>query len=351
MYFAVLWKNMNISLRELQLVNPINIKKQWIIVYFDCEKPEYLSLLWWITKWWEITQLWEVTLENVKIIWVNDDKLWLFLKRSQWVKRYKLTDVVKTDLDVKKDGVEVIAFDDHIHAWTKVWVVKWYQNISLFEEVDFGKPARGMEIWMMPAKLTQIMLNIWVSEYLKLNWELKIENWELTIYDPFAWFGTTGFIANALWYHFIWSDINITPFKQNIKWWESSKFYNDKKFTIFKHDIKEGFKKDFLKNVDVLVTEGRLGPVVKKDPNENEFVQNMKLIDDIYSSYVKHIDDFYDKIINIFTIPVYIWKDNYIKDILTHDAEWKNYTLEFVEEIYSRKGQKVGRQIVVMSKN
>jgi len=39
-------------------------------------------------------------------------------------------------------------------------IVEGYQPIYLYEVVDFEKPARSMQMGMIPAKLTHIMLNI-----------------------------------------------------------------------------------------------------------------------------------------------------------------------------------------------
>ncbi|MEI8008619.1 MAG: hypothetical protein WCI00_04345 [bacterium] len=39
-------------------------------------------------------------------------------------------------------------------------IVEQYQNIELYEAIDFGKPGRSMEMGMMPAKLAHIMINI-----------------------------------------------------------------------------------------------------------------------------------------------------------------------------------------------
>ena len=35
-----------------------------------------------------------------------------------------------------------------------------YQNIRLYEVIDFEKPGRSMQMGMMPAKLTHTLLNI-----------------------------------------------------------------------------------------------------------------------------------------------------------------------------------------------
>lgn len=52
-----------------------------------------------------------------------------------------------------------------------------YQNIKLYEVVDFEKPGRSMQMGMMPAKLTHALLNI----------GLALENSsDPLIYDPFT---------------------------------------------------------------------------------------------------------------------------------------------------------------------
>ena len=53
-----------------------------------------------------------------------------------------------------------------------------YQNIRLYEVIDFEKPGRSMQMGMMPAKLTHTLLNIGLS-YLK-------EQDKTLIYDPFV---------------------------------------------------------------------------------------------------------------------------------------------------------------------
>ena len=42
-------------------------------------------------------------------------------------------------------------------------LITGYQNIERFELIDIQKPVRGMEVGMMPAKLTQILVNIGVG--------------------------------------------------------------------------------------------------------------------------------------------------------------------------------------------
>jgi len=344
MYFVILWKNRDISLKELQILNPTNIKfTENNVVLFDTQDYKSLYKLWWIIKWGRVDLLDNVFFEWINIVGTNHEFLWNHIKRNYWVRRFKFLELEKSDLEIKEKWMEIIYFwEKYFDEWV-IWVVEGYQDIKLFEEVDFGKPVRGMEIGMMPAKLALIILNIWIN---------KLQSaWELTVYDPFVGFGTTWFLANHFGYNFIWSDINITPLKENIKWWQKHDLTKSNlKFTIFKHDVLEPFDKPFLKNVDLIVTEWWLWPVIKQNVWDKEFNENMNKIYDIYKPFLVNINNFFDKITVIFTIPVYAWKENFIKDRLLQTLPKLWFEFEFIDEIYQRKNQKVGRQIVIIKK-
>lgn len=348
MYFVVLGKNKQISLKELELVNPINLKVKWNIAIFDTDVSGSLSNLWWIIKWWELIDHdlidKKCDMSDPKILfWVSSNDIWRMLKKDFWIKRYKIVESDKTDMEIKNWGVELIDM-----SWSDIWIVRWYQNIKIYETIDFDKPIRWMEIWMMPSKLTHILINLWIA-LINSNSSSVISNY--TIYDPFAWFGTTWFMANYLWYDFIWSDINITSFKQNMKWWESSWYDNkDKKMTIFKHDINDKFDKPFLKNINLVVTEWWLWPTISARTQKNELEKNQDNIFDIYKKFINNINDFYDNIAVVFTMPIYIWKDNFVWERIKALLEDLNLKYEFIDEIYARKEHKVGRQIVLLTK-
>lgn len=63
-------------------------------------------------------------------------------------------DLLHTDLDVKNKGIELIRIGNQRAQ------VLGYQNIKLYEVIDFEKPGRSMQMGMMPAKLTHSLLNI-----------------------------------------------------------------------------------------------------------------------------------------------------------------------------------------------
>jgi len=240
-------------------------------------------------------------------------------------------------LEIKEKWVEIFNIDKQ-----NIWIVQWYQNISLYENIDFEKPVSGMQIGMMPSKLAHIMINIWLS-----NIEQK-EN--ITIYDPFVGFGTTGFLANYLGYDFIWSDINITPFKQNLKRWKESSFLQNNRLIDFKRDINTPFQKSFLKNVNLIVTEWWLGPLITHKTRLHQQQQNFIKILDIYKNFIQNVNDFYDQITCVFTVPVYFGKDFYAVDYLKNFCHRFNLDCQVLDEIYMRTWQTVGRAIFVVTK-
>jgi len=64
-------------------------------------------------------------------------------------------DIFHTDREIKNKGKEIINLENGLYG-----IVEQYQNIELYEAIDFGKPGRSMNMGMMPAKLAHIMINI-----------------------------------------------------------------------------------------------------------------------------------------------------------------------------------------------
>ena len=189
MYFAVIGNFPEITLAELQMVQAKNIQKVWAhILVFDTKNEPLLQNMASLVKWWKIISqpdFWWY-LEWKKILWMADENLAVKLKKQYDIKRYKKVDILHTDLDVKKKGIELIKI------WAEWGIVLWYQNIKLYELADFDKPGRSMQMWMMPAKLTHTMINIAISN-------TQTDNAKL-IFDPFCWTWTTWIISNYLWY-------------------------------------------------------------------------------------------------------------------------------------------------------
>lgn len=97
----------------------------------------------------------QTLLADVKIIGIQNENNGKHLKRTAGIRRYKLVDLFHTDKEIKNKGKEIINLENGLYG-----IVEQYQNIELYEEIDFGKPGRSMNMGMMPAKLTHMMINI-----------------------------------------------------------------------------------------------------------------------------------------------------------------------------------------------
>ncbi len=350
MYFAIIWKNKTISLKELELVNPQNIKEITnILITFDIDKPELLQTLWWVIKRGKVVEKDDLSkeIEWKKILWTKEKELWLKLKKEYWIKRFKTVDWLKTDIEVKKKWIEIIRFHQNL------WVVKWYQDIKFYEKVEFDKPGRSMKMWMMPAKLTHIMINIGLqnSEFIvQKNSEPWIINSELKIYDPFAGSGTTGFIANYLWYDFIWSDINIEHLKINQDRWSKQNECNKKSFEIFQHDINDPIPEDKLTEETLIISEWRLWPIVTQMTRKSEVQKYQQEVRDLYREFIYKISNAKKRnnIKAVFTIPYYLKFENFLEKEIKSLCEYLKLNFDSVDEVYSREKQKVGRKIIII---
>ena len=160
MYFAILGKNPEISKVELQLIQPKNISspKKGILV-FDTDFAEKISTLGGIIKAGSVVKEKDLpeVLKDVKIIWIKEIANGKHLKQTIGIKRFKTVDFFHTDKEIKEKWLELINLGNGNYG-----VVEQYQNIPLYETIDFEKPARSMQMGMMPAKLTHMMINIWL---------------------------------------------------------------------------------------------------------------------------------------------------------------------------------------------
>lgn len=346
MYFVILWKHKEISIEELRILKPLNLKVYKDVAYFETKNFDYISKLWWVIKYWEIISIDDIGkyLDWVQLIWVNEDNLWVLIKRKYWIKRYKHIKTMWTDIDIKESGKEFILIWEELNKDSLIWVVTWYQDISLFETIDFEKPSRSMNVGMMPAKLTSMLVNIWLSQLDK--------NDDITIYDPFVGLGTTWFVVNYLSYNFIWSDLNITPCKQNFTWWEKTKYFKPwLKNSLFKHDVKQSFEKNFLKSVDLIVSEWWLGPVMKWFVSEKTKQYNINQIYEVYKAFFENVKNFWSQITVVITVPYYIWEDEILSRKIIELVEKLWFQWWFIKQVYKRPEQKIWRQILVISLN
>ncbi len=352
MYFAIFWKNHEYSLKEINLIQPQNLKIKWNIAFFDDCNFDLVPNLGGVVKFWRVIKDNELSdLVSGKLVGTNDKNFGNYLKKEFGALRYKLLDIQTSNLDVKKTWVELllfkniqdIGFESDFQKGSFVWLVFEYQNINFYSQIDFDKPVSGMQVGMIPSKLANIMINIGV-----VNSGIPSKN--VNIYDPFVWFGTIWFVCNWLGFNFIWSDINITPAKQNFKWWQKTSSFDPKKlFKLYKHDVREKFSKNFLKSVNLIVSEWYLWPVIRKNTNNKQFLDNQNKIFDLYTNFFENVFDFWWKINIVITVPYYLNYDwNILQQQLWNYLTKNNIKHKFMNTIYKRQGQLVWRQILII---
>ena len=343
MYFAVLWKNPEISMLELELVKAkeISYPKKGIVI-FDTKYAELLPQLWGTIKIGTVVKEKDLQelLTDVKIIWIQNEANGKHLKRTVWIRRYKLVDVFHTDKEIKNKWKEIINLENGLYG-----IVEHYQNIELYEAVDFGKPGRSMEMGMMPAKLTHMMINIWLAKFIH---ESQLDSEKICIYDPFVWSWTTGMLANYMGYDFAGSDIKINYAEKNATWRKTSNFYTpDREFEIFQHDIKEKLWNQLAGKDVLVISEWRLWPIVKKWTSDQDIQKFQERVVDLYKSFLDRIKELWA--VAVFTIPRYVGQDNGIEQVLTRYATTIGIKIQSIPEIYGREWQQVGRKIMIIT--
>lgn len=345
-YGVVLWKHLDISRAELFAQGLQLEKHYWQVAVFSDAKGIDFSRMAGIIKWGNVIAT--DTISACDLMWVSDRGLGSYLKKQWLCKRYKDFDPMHSDEEIKKDGKEYIALDDD---YKQVLEVTWYQDIARFSCIDFDKPINSMQIGMMPAKLTQIMVNIATGKITRHPEHSEgSSKWPLTIYDPFMGLGTTYMVANALWYNVIWSDINIAPAKQNLPRWEKQWYYNKLPITLFSHDVTKSLSKPFLKYVNCIVTEGWLWHIITWRTQKAEIAQYSLEIEEPYKAWINNMHPIWEHMTVVCSIPWHTWGENkHVTHILQH-CESKGMKVETIPQVYTRSGQKVWRKLVILSR-
>lgn len=342
MYFAVLWKNKELSLKELDYVSPKNLhfSANQQVILFDDANEEKLSDLAWLVKWWKVIE-WDLSeffaRNEKKMIGVADKQVWINLKKTYDLKRFKQVDLFHTDLEIKKKGIELIKI------WKEWGEVLGYQNIKLYEVVDFEKPWRSMQMGMMPAKLTHTLINIWLS----------IDKEQTLIYDPFVWSWTTGFLANYFWYDFLGSDLKLTFANKNYPWWLNSRWATpSKEFKFFVHDATKEFESsDFLFawRTPLVITEGWLWPIIKSWTTEDQVKEYQRWVKNVYLPWIERMATAFEKKpVMVFTIPWYLWYENLLEHQIIEICEKVWFEYSSLQEMYKRDQHKVARKVIIL---
>ncbi len=347
MYFWIIGDNSTISLEGLSYIHPTDIEQpRKNIITFNTKYPDRLATCAALIKRWTIYSNQELSdLEDIKSdIGVETKELWSHLKKQiQKIKRFKIIELIHTDLEIKWSWTEIINIDNNNYG-----LVQGYQNIALYEAIDFWKPVGGMNIGMMPSKLALTLINIGIGEYEKN----KKSNWNITIRDPFCGFWTTNFLVNSLWYNTIASDINVTSMKQNSKRRQTQSFYGkNSEELILKQDVTEEFKSPLFRHADIIVSEWWLGHIVtsRTAPFEtNVYAQEVKTLYTAFAKNTTALAKHNNKGLTlVITIPVWLKYDISVSEDIMNEfiSLWR--TARLITQPYSREKQLVGRQILI----
>lgn len=349
MYFAILGKNRELSLKELQYAEPLNLRptQNSKIVLFDDVKEGKLIQIAGIIKRWKII---ETDLEiffssnsDRKILGVADKNQGINLKKQYKLKRFKQVDLLHTDLDVKNKGIELIRIGNQRAQ------VLGYQNIKLYEVIDFEKPGRSMQMGMMPAKLTHSLLNIWLSLL-----QAEEKDGKNLIFDPFVGSGTTGFLANYFWYNFLGSDLKLTFANQNRPRRLASQYSkNNSLFDFFLQDATKPLENPSLFNgrTPLIITEGRLWPIIKTSTTPEQVQEYQRRVKNVYLQRIEQMSTaFSQKPTIVFTIPIYLGYENSIENSIRNKAYELGFKFDSLDELYKREQHKVARKILILTR-
>lgn len=343
MYFAILWKNKELSLKELNYAQPTRLQpanNQQIVLFETCDEAKLAQLAGIIKRWklisGELSDFFSSC--EKRILGVADKNQGINLKKQYGLKRFKQVDLFHTDLEVKKKGIELVRIGNQRGQ------VLGYQQIRLYEVVDFEKPGRSMQMGMMPAKLTHTLMNIGLS--------LCKQQEKSLIYDPFAWSGTTGFLANYFGYDFLGSDLKLTFANQNKPWWLASKRAKPNlTFDFFLHDATKAFdeKEKFWSKIPLIITEWWLGPVIKASTTPEEIKEYQRRVKNVYLPWIEQMATaFPQKPVMVFTIPWYLGHENLLEKAIIELAEKVGFQFSSLQELYKRDQHKVGRKVIIL---
>jgi len=168
------------------------------------------------------------------------------------------TTIIKESLIKKGTDFNLIYMEDKVYFWNTIFV----QDIYAYSNRDYGKD-RDMNIWMIPPKLAQIMINL--------------SKWKV-IYDPFVGLGTILIESIYMWNKKVFgSDFNKRMVDISNSNLERLKKYFEFERYIFLQNARYIDEVKFLDWVDAIVTEWYLWEIMTKNNISLERIQKQKV--------------------------------------------------------------------------
>jgi tRNA G10 N-methylase Trm11 len=135
--------------------------------------------------------------------------------------------------DFKSINSATVIWENLVKRWTDfsmminrkkeyLWKTIWIQDINAYSKRDYAK-SRDMQIWMLPPKLSQMMINLASpTNIIHPPAGTSFEKGRWVIYDPFIGLWTILIEAELMWFTGLYgSDLNETMVEkatENTKW-------------------------------------------------------------------------------------------------------------------------------------
>ncbi len=342
MFWFQLWREFKLSIAEIlavfQDIEIVNHSMSVLIIKSKTWDNEWLkaqllgkaNTLWGSIKIMEVSELWSMSFEDtvfnlwefhegkfqywVTFFWekINLKSLLMIIKKRFRAEKISSRFVNK---DFKPLSSAQIIWEQLVKRWTDFniieikwnqyfWKTIWVQDIYAYSKRDYEK-SRDMQVWMLPPKLSQMMINL-ASAY---NLDKK------TIYDPFVWLWTILIEADLIWFeNLFWSDLNE-------KMVETSST-NVKNAIIEKLNAKFVHEASFWDQVKdwIIVTEWFLwGVMTQKNISKERISEQKDGLLKLYSAFFENLKKWWFSWTLVITFP--FW-----------EIRWKYF---YFEEVYS----------------
>lgn len=255
------------TIKIVEIINYDDILKDWL----DNEwKFKY-----WISIFWEKRNLKKILLDQKKIFkakWVSSR----FINKD--FKNLSSAQILWEKLLKSWWDYSIIYTNDNQFVWKTIWV----QDIDNYSKRDWQKD-RDMQIWMLPPKLCQIMINL---------------SWWKNIYDPFVWLWTVLIESILMWNKNVYgSDLNTKMVENtinNINDFIKTNNLNLDDLKIIKLNSKFINESEILlkKKVDSIVSEWYLWEVMTQKNINIERINKQKIsLLELYNKFFEWLKD------------------------------------------------------------
>jgi tRNA G10 N-methylase Trm11 len=277
--------------------------------------------------------------------------------RSRWVTSKdspSLSPAAVSKLKMTTEGYDIVLIADGQTIY--VGLTTHVQNADAWSARDYGRPVRDDENGMLPPKLARMMVNL-----------AQVKEGE-TLLDPFCGSGTV-LMEAALATHagkLLGSDSEEKQIADSIKntdWLVEKHILTiaDRERTaFFQSDARKLADHASAKKIDVVVTEGSLGPLLRGHEGQKQLDTNRDVVTELWKDTLRSLHPLLTKDARLVVCwPSYKTSHGLSRVKLDDDLEGLGYTLvnalagwddTGAPMIYHREGQKIARRIVVVKK-